>query len=219
MVDYRKFKMNSNFKMDNVVFVKEQTLSGSSGSFSANILHGLSFVPLAFGLYSADNGTTWSQINFQTQFSSGSLYATSSNIVISLYLNSRPATVKVRLFAFAPSNVNDSVSAPTPLSNFYLNSNFGYDVLIKSDRVSVPNSSSAQVVFQHNLGHVPRVMVWEENGSDILQFTSSSITDYAGLQSNAYVEVTSSQLKIMNYSNQGGYTRIFHYRLYGSENV
>lgn len=220
MVDYRKFKLNSNFKMDNVVFVKEQTLTGSGGSFTATIAHGLPFMPLAFGLYSADGGNTWSQLNFQTQRDNGSVYSDNANIYVVLYIMSAPATVKIRLFAFAPTTATSAnVSSPTPLSRFFINSNFGYDMLIKADKVNVPNSSSSQTVFTHNLGYIPRVMVWEETAGNTLLMYSTSKTNMAGYISYSYPELTSTQFKIMNYSNQGASTRTFHYRLYGGQNA
>ena len=54
MVDWRKFQINSNMPTDEVVVSIQRTISGTNGTFSADVPNPLSFAPLPFGLFSID---------------------------------------------------------------------------------------------------------------------------------------------------------------------
>lgn len=225
MPNLRNFEFNSKYPMDNVCFVYEGTLSLSYGSGSTTISHSLGFAPLAFGLYSIDGGNTWTDIDFQAvSIGFGQILSRTSVIEVSLSLYSQPESAKIRVFGFMPSNISASVSAPTPLSRFYLNTNYGYDTLIAKGVNTIPTSSSETLVYTHNLGYVPRVMMWSEStdtqGLVIRrqnQATQTMTGTGFGLISMAFIDEATFKYGYEDEASSGSLT--LHWRLYGGQNA
>lgn len=212
--------------MDNVCFVYDGTMSLSSGYGSTTLSHSLGFIPLAFGLYSIDGGSTWSEIDFQVvSIGFGQILAQASTISVSLSLYSSSASsAKIRVFGFMPSNITASVSAPTPLSRFYLNTKYGYDMLVAKGVTTIPSSSSETLVYTHNLGYIPRVMMWSEellSGETVIrrlnQATQTTLGTGFGHISMALVDETAFKY---GYEDElaGGILKL-HWRLYGGQNA
>lgn len=225
MVDWRKFQINSNMPTDEVVVSIQRTISGSNGTFSADIPNPLSFAPLPFGLYSIDGGTTWSDINFQTANYSGSLQATQDNFYVRLVLDYSGSSVMVRIFGFMPSDVDVSVAAPIPLSKFFINSRFRYDNLLASGTMTLSYADLWQTIYTHNLGYIPRVMLWTEeveygtNLKLIVPWVANGSTSVAGYNDSVAVRITATALEANIYLPGATGSRKYHYRLYGGQNA
>lgn len=226
MVDYRKFKLNSDYKTDNTVWVDVEDIS-ASGLYSINVSlpHGLPFMPLAFGLFSLDNGVTWLPIDHRVQDSTGFCQSDTSNVDVSLYDTSGygfQGVVKIKVFAFAPSTYSGAVSAPTSLSNFKLNSDYGAAPLIAKGRQVVANIDSPQLMYSHNLGYLPMVMVWDEvnlGGRIVCQLHSTTrlVSSMYMVEKN-YVGIDASDIYYYMYSPTPSTDIVaIHYRIYGWE--
>lgn len=225
MVDWRKFQINSNMPTDEVVVSIQRTISGTNGTFSADIPNPLSFAPLPFGLYSIDGGTTWSDINFRMAMDSGSLQATQNNFYVRLILSYTGPSVMVRIFGFMPSDVDVSVLAPTPLSEFFINSRFRYDNLLAAGTRTLSYANLWQTIYTHNLGYIPRVMLWTEEveyGSNLklmVPWTFNGTTVMGTYNDSLAVRVTTTALEANIYLPGASGSRKYHYRLYGGQNA
>ena len=225
MVDYRKFAINSDFPTDDIVYSYQGNLSGDTWSQSATISHGLPFIPLVFGIYSVDNGTTWSQINFQSQNGSGTLSATASTISaqVGSASGALTTTVRVRIFGFAPSTYTGNTTPPTPLSKFMIDSRVTYDELLASGTFQLSNTTSPQVIYTHNLGYIPRVMAWAERVSGgqtfITPLDTGSYTNTSYYSFWNYLEVTPAVVQFLAYTSSGSISDKIHYRIYGGQNA
>lgn len=226
MPNLRNFEFNSKYPIDNVCFVYDGTMSLSYGYGSTTLSHSLGFAPLAFGLYSIDGGSTWSEIDFQVvSIGFGQILARSSTVEVSLSLYSSSASsAKIRVFAFMPSNITASVSAPTPLSRFYLNTKYGYDMLIAKGISTIPSSSSETLVYTHNLGYIPRVMTWSETTDAqglvirrLNQATQTTLGTGFGHISMALVDETTFKYDYEDELVAGSLK--LHWRLYGGQNA
>jgi len=234
VVDLRKFEFNSKFKMDNVIWAYETTStitttsygSGGVSNFNGSVSNPFSFSLLVFGIYSIDNGVTWSDLILpQTpQFGWGDVWSESSTIywqwerdfIVSA------STAKIRLFGFMPSDVNVSVNAPTPLSKFYLNTEFGYDNLIANGVATIPNYNTSYVVYAHNLGYIPKVMLWVDyGGGTVRRFVQQNNLTNTGTTpttvNEQYAYLTNTQLLFCNNVTSGDSVKLY-YRIYGGQN-
>lgn len=222
-VNLRNFKLNSNYPMDNVVYSWAGNKSRSGSTWLTTTQnHGLSFTPLVFGLFSTDGGTSWRQIDFTSQTGGGSLISDSTKITINIQLDSGlPASIPIRLYAFAPSTYTGAVVAPDPRSNFYLNTDWTYDTLVAKGKYTLTNTNSLRTVYTHNLGYVPRVMIWiEHNDGSILSCVVGNEYDTLYYTQKDWVRITSTQLLAYHYSvpSSALTTDILHYRIYGGQN-
>ena len=223
MVDLRNFKLNSNYPMDNVVYSYANTFNRSGSTYlTTTVNHGLPFKPLTFGLWSADGGSSWRQIDFTSQTGSGSLVSDSSQITINLWQeDGLPATIPIRLYAFAPSDYTGSVLAPTPRSNFYINTDWTYDALVAKGKFTLNNTNSLRTVYTHNLGYIPRVMIWlEHTDGSILSCVVGNEYDTLYFTQKDWVRITNNQLLAYHYSVPSSALPddILHYRIYGGQN-
>lgn len=227
MVDYRKFKMNSDFKTDNIVYAYQKDLTTSYGDGyyrNIDITHSLPFIPLPFGIFSTDGGTTWLPINYTSVHGAGTLTATASKIslTISNYNGNLPSIVKIRIFAFAPSTYVGSITPPTAFSKFLINSDTEYDKLIASGTYTLANSGDYQTIYTHNLGYRPRVMIWIQS-TDYQGTVFVRAQDPASFIGLSYytsvnmVQITTTQLQYLSYHPSTNVTDIVHYRLYGGQ--
>lgn len=227
MPNLRNFEFNSKYPMDNVCFVYDGTLSLSYGSGTISVPHSLGFIPLAFGLYSTDGGSTWSEIDFQAvSIGFGQILSKETSIEVSLTIYSSPASARIRVFGFIPSNIDANVSAPSPLSRFYLNTNYGYDMLVAKGVTTVPTSQNETLVYTHNLGYIPRVMMWSEevdalSGDTVIrrlsQATQTMSNTGFGLFSMAFLDESTFKYGYIDEASSGSLK--LHWRLYGGQNA
>lgn len=213
-INYNNFKFNSSQKMDSVVYTYATAVQNTSPYntyVSLSIPHQLPFKPLCFGNFSIDNGQTWLDIDFETQLDAGHIYSNASTVEVSFsYTPVIASTVLVRIYAFPPATyANSNFNKPTPISHFYINTNNKYDNLVMSGSTKI-TSSQDQVICSHNLGYIPRVMLWGERSWDgsIYRISYSSL----GLED---IWVTNTQI-IGHYPWD---TPTIHYRIYGGANA
>lgn len=213
-VDLRNFEFNSNAKMDNVVWVFEDSFSSSTPDYTlvdTTIANPFTFKPLCFGNFSLDGGITWQDIDFVSSQGQGQLVSRNDN-TISIYISHATYTIsiKVRIYAFTPASVgNLNFTKPTPISNFYINTENKYDNIVASGEANISASNSIQTVYAHNLGYVPRVMLWQETSTGIYKAHTATVGD---TDFNAPI-VTNSELDWKTTSNIK-----VHYRIYGGQN-
>lgn len=213
MVNLRNFVFNSNFKMDNVVFVSENTFTNTdpnNTNINTVIANPFNFKPLCFGTYSLDGGDTWQDIDGFSEVSTGQIISTDSNISIYIFNQTKVDSVKARIYAFVPPSAgNDDFIKPTPISNFYINTENTYDTLVASGAYNLVSSSSQQVVYSHNLGYIPRVMLWWELPIGVTKIYAGSVTsdDYQA------PIITTTELRFLSDT-----PRTIYYRIYGGLN-
>lgn len=199
--------------MDNVIFVGEYTFTNTStynSSIYTTIPHSLPFKPLAFGNFSLDGGNTWQDIDFEIRQGYGFINSYADNFTISITHPTVASTIKVRLYAFPPSTyANYNFAKPNPISRFYINTNNTYDNIIASGLVTLSASGSEQVIYTHNLGYTPRVMLWRENN-----YTGAISRIYYSTSGVEEPIVNNTQLKFLTYYE----TAKIHYRIYGGSN-
>lgn len=221
MANYNNFHINSNFPTDLIVFSYSATIPLDQYYGSIEVAHNLAFTPLPFGLYSLDNGTTWNDIDYTTvDGGSGFVTADPTNLVVSL--NVYPVVASsalIRVFAFAPSTASSViVTPPAPLSKFYLDSRKTHELLIASGRTVLPNYNGAQTVYTHNLGYLPRVMLWRETPDGLItrpfQWNKETASGY---EVYFYPILTTTELKFNNYASYAGESVVLHWRVYGGE--
>lgn len=227
MPNLRNFEFNSKYPMDNVCFVYEGTIVGTiyggAGGYSATINHNLGFKPLGLCYYSVDNGITWNDldISFYTNIGWGMLTSYTDRFEVDMNISQdAPASIKVRIFAFTPSNQNPVVLPPTPLSRFFLNTNFGYDSLIAKGVVTIPANTSNFLVYQHNLGYIPKVLMWEEIGDELSRINDGfENASWTGETSSISPYISTTSLTFTNYSSLSSSPFTLHYRIYGGQNA
>lgn len=227
MVDYRKFQIHSDYQTDNIVYSYDGNMpTGDSYYRTFDISHSLPFIPLPFGIFSLDNGATWLPINYSSNSGAGTLTATASKFSISLndYNGGLPSTIKIRVFAFAPNTYTGNITPPTAISNFMINSTMAYDELLAKGSQALLNQNSLQNIYTHNLGYIPRVMLWIEavdyqNVTFIKPIDPASIIGMSYYTSYEYAVISTTQLQYMRYSPSINTSETLHYRIYGGQNA
>lgn len=220
-VDLRNFNLLSDYPMDTIVYSYSNTFTRSDTTYLyTTINHGLPFTPLCFGIWSADGGSSWQQIDFTSQDGGGILSSNSTSITISITeYNGVPNSIPVKIFAFAPSTYTGAVTAPTPYSNFYINTTKTYDALIAKGTYTLYNTNSLQTVYTHNLGYVPRTMIWIEHyDGSVVSCYVSNFYDTPGYYQRDYVQIGTNRLLAYHYDTVSSPTDILHYRIYGGQN-
>lgn len=224
-MNLRNFKLNSLLQTDDVVFTWETTLSYNQGQWSASKAHGLAFAPLCFGIVELNNSGIWQPIvnTPNMDLVGGLVMSDTSQVQVSVYVySSTPSSVKVRIFGLLPPNQgNTNIAVPTGFSNFKINSNQIADVLVAQGKVSLPNNTNSQLVYTHNLGYLPRVMLWEElQDSKIIPINPGVIRRTGVSYSEARTPILSNtELRFWNYSTYLPETATIYYRIYGGSNA
>ena len=227
-IDYRKFKINSDYHTDNVVYSYSGTMTNGDGYYKTlDLTHSLPFIPLPFGVFSfTGNDGDWLPINFSSVHGAGTVTATASKISISInnYNGGLPGTVYIKIFAFAPSTYTGSTTPPTPISDFMINSEWTYEELITAGTFVLQNNNNYQTIYTHNLGYYPRVMYWIEavdyQGTTFVKPSDPSSFIYMSYYTscNAGI-VTTTNFQYLYYSSSGNNPETLHYRIYGGQNA
>lgn len=171
MPDPRDFLLNTDYPIDNIVYLASGSVSVPNGTSDAISVgaHGLSFTPMPMLVWSntADFSTSNSFIDTQMAdnwFTTGAgqtylVYATSTDVFIQRDNTSgSDKTLYYRVFCFAPSNVSDSATVPSTANSadpFVLNTDYNYLKLAAAGQLTV-----ASPTYNHGLGYAPRVMKW-----------------------------------------------------------
>ena len=223
--DARKFLVSSDYPMDSVVW----STSGDIFSLAHNytdvvISHGLPFIPLIIGQFSTDNGTTW--IPFTPTSAMFGFYldavADATNVTVTLSTSDANISAKYRMWAFAPSNASGQITPPEPTSNYILNSDYNYSKLVSAGIWNVV-AGEEKVLYKHNLGYIPEVMVWGENSDGTIAQRLQTISSNTSYERSLYTRIDDTNL--YGYASTGtlstsgiGNTIKIHYRIYGDQN-
>lgn len=219
-VNLRNFKMLSLYPMDTIVYSYSATKARSGSTWlTTTVNHGLSFIPLCFGLWSSDGGSTWRQIDFTSQTGGGSLVSDSTKITINIQQDGGlPANIPIKIFAFAPSTYTGAVTAPAANSDFYINTETTYDALVAKGSYTMTNTDTPRTLYTHNLGYIPRVMIWRETQGSILSCIVSNIYDTAYYTQKDYIQIDSTKLVAYHFDTASSPSDVIHYRIYGGQN-
>lgn len=226
MVDSRQFLLNTDYPIDNIVFLAEGSFSSPVGFGNTITIasHGLSFTPLPMLVWSNDADFTVSNTFFDTAlastFFSGGIgqqylpYATSSDIVIQADNSTGSTqTVYYRVYCFPPSDIPDDAIVPATANegdSFTFNTDYNYLKMIRSGKLT-----TSAPTYDHNLGYVPRVLKWGiltgVYATPIVapNFASSDTTGSAGFTTGVYATTSS-----IGWMNPNTFDEI-EYRLYG----
>ena len=219
MTDARNFLLDTDYPMDKIIFMASgnQTVNNNTYSGTITIPHGLSFRPLAKMQWSNTPDFAITNEHADDQYFTNifgsqagqdySVDSTDTNLLIQLYNTSGAnKTFYYRVYCFAPSNISDDVTASDTISNadkFALSTDYNYMKLFHEGFLTPSDMS-----YTHNLGYVPRVLVWQETGSitnDTTYSTEVSSSPFG-------VHITSTQLISLD-----PYTSKLHYRIYIDE--
>lgn len=217
MSDARNFLFNTDFPIDQIVYIREgSTTIGTGGT--VNIAHGLPFIPNVIFYWSFDSDFATVYDQNVGPFPSGNigfpftLQVTASSDATNVILNANgtlgPSTVYYRIFAFQPSDYTGDVD-PTASSadNFTLNTDFNYTKLLTYDKVTV--NAGGTTTITHDLGYIPQVLAWT-----VFSGTSNPLL-YSALDGfNRDVEVTTTSIII---NNDTFLDYDFYYRIYADE--
>ena len=207
----KDFLLNTDYEMDKIIYFKEGVVNNGD---TQNITHNLPFTPLVFGVgaFSSDFSDPRS-LPFEELTQSNTLAATldanSSRVQIGYmdYSASKPK-LYYRIYAFEPSDPTAKVGATSKNANqFILNTDYNYCKLFKKGI-----SGGSDATIPHNLGYIPQILAWGEQGGATRPIEISQPEDPLFGQP-VYVAITSSNLII---KNPGAFTKV-HYRIYYDE--
>lgn len=178
-VNPRNFIINSDYKMDKIVFFKEQYVTPDQYGY-VQIPHNLGFTPLITGVWS-----TTSDFTTPHPFSKGyAVYfpdygdiryiadvvecvATPTHITLQLcsgasFLgNTYP--FYVRLIGFEPAPFGESVASTSQnADSFIVNSNYNYLKLHSAGVIPYGSAGGTSTEIRHNLGYIPQALFWTQ---------------------------------------------------------
>lgn len=211
--------LSTDYPQDKIVFMYSGSQLVPDATFSGSIVipHGLSFRPLAkmqwsntpdFAITNEHGDEQYFTNIFGTQ--SGQDYyldSTDTDLIINLYNTSGVAkTLYYRVYCFAPSDISEdslAISTSNVGDNFVISTDYNYMKLFHEGFLSPTDMS-----YTHNLGYIPRVLVWQQTGSltnDYTYGTEATSSPYG-------IYVTDTQLISLNPSADK-----LHYRIYIDE--
>lgn len=218
------FLLTSDYPLDKVVarFTGSLALSGYFDSELVNIPHSLSFTPLPVVQWSLTS-------DFSTTYEAGSgplpddvtrfyfgiqldTRANSTNVIIeAANFLTAGQTIYYRVFCFMPSDVNSDVTFTADTGDeFALNTDYNYTKLFASGKLTLASNAT----YTHNLGYVPQVFGWLENGGTIYTpFTNMNVSKPTSTYTPAVlagIKVTSTTIEFIGLSS---YT-YGHFRVY-----
>lgn len=215
MVDARKFLLNTDYPMDEIVFKTSGQLPVDGGS--VNIPHTLGFVPLVILQFSytpdfsiCQESTERPSDLYPNNFPYIGMYtATSTNINVAISdFSFSGKTWYYRVLCFAPSDSTAKVAAPTTNDLFIINTDYNYSKLLSS---GIANENTT---VYYNLGYEPQVMWWMEVDGVIR--TPNNYGFMYTQTDNATPELYTDRV-YFPVSLMSGTTKRFHYRIYIDE--
>jgi len=223
--DFSKYNIHSDYNTDEIILCEETSMTQpSSGYWFVSIAHSLGFKPLCFAMVEFNGNGIWLSGDNTTATNALGMTVVSYNTKVDVHitppLGMTVNSAKVRVFGLLPSDQqNTNIAPPQALGKYNINSNYKYDQLIANGIFQISNNNQAQTVYTHNLGYIPRVMVWQEEvGSDNIRpldpFYSRryqiTLTDFRGLR------ITENDLQMTYFSTSSLPDLKLHYRIYGS---
>lgn len=203
MVDSRNLILDTDYPLDQVIYLKTGQFSGSGTSFA----HNLGFTPLIVGTWSTSSTFPISMEGgypgyevFDPTAEYITFGANSTNISINR-LTSQTGTRYFRIYGFMPTNVNVDVAETVSQSNNNIfNTDYNYTKIFL-EGIATPSGSATTI--NHNLGYRPQVSAWIEQASGYItaapayqcpKVTTSSIIIPASSYNTHYKIYTDAQL-------------------------
>lgn len=222
------FEINSDNPLDKTILIIEDSFSIAPTTVaSKSVPHNLPFTPLVYGNWSTDPS-----FSISYEYGSGPLRSNPSPSFFTLAPTNEANATEVTIGAFSWASSTTTIyfrvyglepttsSALVPHTNtgvdsFMINSDQEQVQLIKADYFDFPTRSFGdplytQVLFDHNLGYRPQVMLWIERSGTIIQKVNSS-PDTGSVD----IIVTTSQA-ILSIAEPAVAGRL-HYRIYSNE--
>lgn len=228
-VDFSHFNLNSDYETDDVILCSEKSLTLNSGIWTGTITHNFGFKALPFAMFEINGDGLWLNASETDSTDAYSLSAISYNnrIDVSVRVPSgvSATSVKARVFALFPSDIDVSVVPPTTFGTFMLNSEYKYDELLAKGTANITNyTSGSQTIYTHNLGYIPRAMLWQETiGGDSLKLldpmdVTMTTTGLPTTEKIKAAQLSTTEIAMWYYSKTSTYPDLkIHYRVYASK--
>lgn len=221
-----RFAIDTDFPLDKVVYTYSGSISLNpwtswSGTVTQVTTTGLSYDVLPIMFYST---TPDFSICYQSEssppdpnFRNIYLYnvncsASGGKVTVNATSFADPAvTIYYRVFCFEPTNINlDTPATNVGVDNFMLNSDYNYTKLYLAGIASWTTTSyvSTPIVINHNLGYIPQVLCWTDDG------TTKSPVDVSQIFPDSSVGGTTVDTINFSYFANGAPNGNLHYRIY-----
>lgn len=226
MANPSDFLFNSDYPIDQVVYMTTMSITIESGSYGTSVTqdHGLPFRPLATGNWSTDSNfsTQVYQVGSSRQYSSGAVQvdvlANDTEIqVIGVNMSSSSVTVYLHIFCFAPADWDgEEIETTASDSNvFILSTDYNYCKLIQDGYIDIAQGGTGTVA--HGVSQIPQAMVWYVNTDgythqqEVSVVRSGATTPEFG---NGWYSLDDTNLTIVDDGIISG-THRYYYRIYG----
>lgn len=229
-MNIKNFRINTDYPMDKVIFLKEVTITpDSSGTFDQAFAHGLGAIPFCKGVVTDDGWNTTYQSGFNELAESGQyaekvfrVYSNETSVRVYGWLadvsqGQQVKPVTIRVWGVFNESATQNVDVPPTrnesTNSFIINSDFNYLSLFAEGMVDVP--VGGERVFNHNLGYVPAVDVWvKENGWWNEMSSGDSFTNDSEIPSiTNSVSVETNRVVFRRGNEWFGYSQ-YYYRIY-----
>lgn len=206
------------FNTDKILYAYQFSVnfigSGSqSTSYSTGLPAGDGFV---FGSFSTDNGNTFQDFGsyaFSSKFTirpsvtgTARYNRTNSTINFSFTLPSTNMTVIIQFIVVVPTANNVHLTQPTVTSGkIAYRSGGNFQKLFLESSFTQPNGGSQTTSISHNLGYVPQVRVFSDQGTDFIQMINTVGAEVIKVDENNLTFALGSW---------GSATRTLYYRIY-----
>lgn len=228
MANPSDFLFNSDYQVDQVVYLKSLHFTMGAGSYGtgATVTHGLPFRPLPMGSWStsSDFSSTVYEIGTEMRDSYGSVQvavdvlANETSIqAIGTNNTDSSVTVYLNIFCLAPPDWSggEIETTASDSNTFILSTDYNYCKLVKEDYIDVPQNTTVSV--PHGMSTVPQALVWYVNtGGYVYQIPGSSLdgSSNASGSGDSWYYVDETNFTVINHSLITGSTRVY-YRIYG----
>jgi hypothetical protein len=208
MTDVRKFTLNTDFPLDQIIYLDSGSFvipSGGGLGSTSTVAHGLTFKPLMVVNWSLNSDFSTTKECNLPNFEGTDPYAirvdnvsNATNLVISGFNpTASNVTAHWRAYGFMPSNVNvDATYTASLADTFGFNTDYNYAKLWYNDIITTNPTT-----ITHDFGYRSQVMAWSDNG-----------TSTAQLNTFGSVEVTTTSVIVTSASN-------VHLRIYGDSQL
>ena len=228
-MDVKNFRINTDYPMDKVIFLKEVTITPNSyGEFDQTFSHGLGAIPFCKAVITDDGWNTTYQSGFEKRHESGQyseklfrVYSNATSVRVYGWLadtsqGQQVKPVTIRIWGVFNESATQNVDVPPTrnqsTNSFIINSDYNYLSLFAEGTINVP--LGGVMSYNHNLGYVPMVDVWVyENGwwTEIAQDSSFVIDN--NMMFTHCVSVDSSRVEFRKDNEWFGYNQ-YYYRIY-----
>ena len=217
----RNFIVTSDYPMDYIVWSENGSMSTEAHKQDVKTIpHGLGFSPLLFGIYSIDNGQTWTPFGPEAVGFYTFIESDSTNSYVHIWTKSSDVSILYKIWGYMPDGVHSVVNPPVSESSFVVNSDYNYSKLLATGVWDAEVGNNI-VLFEHNLGYIPQVMLWVEYQSGIVGDSWSDTSSDLSEQADQYVYVDKNKLYAtytdLDSGGDLGIISKIHFRIYANE--